>query len=134
MLRQRAHARDLAAPRRGSCGTPLQFSFIVGVLGGIPAHVGSRCSFRRRSCPLDRSGEGHRDQPWTLAHAWGRGSCSAATSAQGWRTISTCLPGGEMARSNGDLCEVAARMIRDVGRRPATVEEARQILGLGAAA
>ena len=41
------------------------------------------------------------------------------------------LPSGEMARSNGDLAEVAVRMVRDVGRRPATVEEARQILSLG---
>jgi uncharacterized protein (DUF849 family) len=43
------------------------------------------------------------------------------------------LPSGEMAKSNGDLVEVAARMTRDVGRRPATVEEARQILSLGPA-
>ncbi len=38
------------------------------------------------------------------------------------------LPSGEMAKSNGELVEVAVRMVRDVGRRPATVEEARQIL------
>jgi uncharacterized protein (DUF849 family) len=40
------------------------------------------------------------------------------------------LPSGEMARSNGDMVEVAARMTRDVGRTPATVDEARAILGL----
>ena len=34
-----------------------------------------------------------------------------------------------MAKSNGELVEVAVRLTRDVGRRPATVEEARQILG-----
>jgi uncharacterized protein (DUF849 family) len=43
------------------------------------------------------------------------------------------LPGGEMARSNGDLVGVAARMVRDVGRKVATVDQARTILGLGAA-
>jgi uncharacterized protein (DUF849 family) len=43
------------------------------------------------------------------------------------------LPHGEMAKSNGDLVEVAVRMCRDVGRRPATVDEARAILSLGAA-
>jgi uncharacterized protein (DUF849 family) len=37
-----------------------------------------------------------------------------------------------MAKSNGELIEVAARMTRDVGRRPATVEEARKILELDA--
>jgi uncharacterized protein (DUF849 family) len=42
------------------------------------------------------------------------------------------LPNGTMAKSNGELVEVAARMTRDVGRRPATVEEARKILQLDA--
>jgi uncharacterized protein (DUF849 family) len=41
------------------------------------------------------------------------------------------LPDGEMARSNGDLIAKARQMCEDVGRRPATVEEARQLLGLG---
>ena len=38
------------------------------------------------------------------------------------------LPDGEMARSNGDLVERAARMARDAGRRVATVDEARAML------
>jgi len=37
---------------------------------------------------------------------------------------------GQMAKSNGDLVEKAARMSRDVGREPATVDEARAILSL----
>ena len=41
------------------------------------------------------------------------------------------LPNGEMAKSNGELVEVAARMTRDVGRKLATVEQAREILSLG---
>ena len=41
------------------------------------------------------------------------------------------LPSGEMASSNGAMVEVAARLTRDVGRTPATVEEARAILALG---
>jgi hypothetical protein len=32
--------------------------------------------------------------------------------------ITSTLPSGEMAKSNGALVEVAARMTRDVGRRP----------------
>jgi uncharacterized protein (DUF849 family) len=35
-----------------------------------------------------------------------------------------------MARSNGDLVEKAARMVRDQGREPATVDECRARLGL----
>ena len=40
------------------------------------------------------------------------------------------LSPGEMAKGNGPLVEKAARMARDIGREPATVEEARAILKL----
>jgi uncharacterized protein (DUF849 family) len=40
------------------------------------------------------------------------------------------LPDGEMARSNGELIAKARQMTEDVGRRPATVAEAREILGV----
>jgi uncharacterized protein (DUF849 family) len=44
------------------------------------------------------------------------------------------LPDGAMARSNGDLVARAARMASDAGRRLATVQEARSMLGLPAPA
>jgi hypothetical protein len=37
-----------------------------------------------------------------------------------------------MARSNGDLVAKARQMTEDVGRRPATVAEARGLLGVPA--
>ncbi len=37
---------------------------------------------------------------------------------------------GRMAASNGELVEKAVRMIRDQGREPASLEEARRRLGL----
>jgi 3-keto-5-aminohexanoate cleavage enzyme len=40
------------------------------------------------------------------------------------------LSPGKMAEGNGPLVEKAARMARDVGREPATVEEARVMLKL----
>jgi len=40
------------------------------------------------------------------------------------------LPNGDMARSNGDLIAKARQMTEDVGRRPATVAEARELLGV----
>jgi 3-keto-5-aminohexanoate cleavage enzyme len=40
------------------------------------------------------------------------------------------LPSGEMARSNGELVAKARRMTEDVGRRPATVREARALLNI----
>ena len=40
------------------------------------------------------------------------------------------LPDGTMARSNGDLIAKARQMTEDAGRRPATVDEARALLGV----
>jgi 3-keto-5-aminohexanoate cleavage enzyme len=40
------------------------------------------------------------------------------------------LPDGAMARSNGELVARARRMAEDAGRRLASVEEARALLGL----
>ncbi len=40
------------------------------------------------------------------------------------------LPNGEMARSNGELVAKARQMTEDVGRRCATVAEARELLGV----
>jgi len=48
-----------------------------------------------------------------------------------WESIfSVYLPNGEMCRSNGDLIAKARQMAEDVGRRAATVAEARELLGL----
>jgi 3-keto-5-aminohexanoate cleavage enzyme len=40
------------------------------------------------------------------------------------------LPDGQMAGSNGDLIAKACQMAEDVGRRAATVAEAREMLGV----
>jgi 3-keto-5-aminohexanoate cleavage enzyme len=40
------------------------------------------------------------------------------------------LPNGEMARSNGELIAKARQMTEDIGRRPATVQEARAMLAI----
>ena len=40
------------------------------------------------------------------------------------------LPTGEMARSNGELIAKARQMTEDVGRRPASVHEAREMLAV----
>jgi uncharacterized protein (DUF849 family) len=111
---------------------PLQFSFIVNVLGGIPPTVESLQLQKQIATDLAPGSE------WEVI---GISKC-------GWRMIATALvlggnvraglednlylPNGEMAKSNGALVEVAARMVRDVGRRPATVDEARRILGIDA--
>ncbi|MEI7892142.1 MAG: 3-keto-5-aminohexanoate cleavage protein [Myxococcales bacterium] len=106
---------------------PLQFSFILNVLGGIPPTVES---LQLQSKIMPAGSE------WEVI---GIGRC-------GWRMIGAALalggniraglednlylPNGDMATSNGQLIEVAARMVRDVGRKVATVEQAREILSL----
>jgi 3-keto-5-aminohexanoate cleavage enzyme len=40
------------------------------------------------------------------------------------------LPDGEMAGSNGDLIAQARKLTEAAGRRPATVGEAREMLGV----
>ena len=40
------------------------------------------------------------------------------------------LPSGEMASSNGDLIATARKMAEAVGRRAASIDEARELLGL----
>jgi uncharacterized protein (DUF849 family) len=106
---------------------PLQFSFIVNVLGGIPPMVES-LQLQTKIMP-----------PGSEWEVIGISKC-------GWRMIGTALalggnvraglednvylPNGEMAKSNGELIEVCARMVRDFGRKPATVEQAKKILGL----
>ena len=106
---------------------PLQFSFIVNVLGGIPPLVES-LQLQTKIMP-----------PGSEWEVIGISHCQ-------WKMLATALvlggnircgledhlylPGGAMAKSNGELVEVAARMCRDVGRKPASVEEARKILSL----
>lgn len=109
---------------------PLQFSFIVNVLGGIPPMVES-LQLQAKLIPPGSEWEviGISDCQWRMLATGlvlgGNIRCGLEDHLY--------LPNGDMARSNGDLVEVAARMTRDVGRRPATVEEAREILSLGPA-
>lgn len=109
---------------------PLQFSFITNVLGGIPALVES-LQLQTRIMPAGSEWEviGISHGQWRMLAAalvlGGNIRCGLEDHLY--------LPSGEMATSNGQLVEVAVRLTRDVGRRPATVEEARQILSLGAA-
>jgi uncharacterized protein (DUF849 family) len=109
---------------------PLQISCVMGVTGGIRptpknlAHMADQIPGGAES----RNNWGvigiSRDQ-WRLV-------ASAAANGGNVRVgleDNFYLPEGEMARSNGDLIARARRLVEDVGRRPATVEEARELLG-----
>jgi uncharacterized protein (DUF849 family) len=106
---------------------PLEMSFIMGVLGGLPTSV--------EALQL-QAGQVPPGSHWQVI---GIGRVQ-------WRMIGAALvlggnirvglednfylPEGDMADSNGRLVERAARLTRDIGRRLATVDEARAMLGI----
>ena len=107
---------------------PYQFSFILNVLGGIPPSVES-LQLQTKIMP-----EGSEWEVIGISHCHWRMLAAALVLGGNIRTgleDHLYLPSGEMAQSNGEMVEVAARMSRDIGREPATVEEAREILSLG---
>jgi 3-keto-5-aminohexanoate cleavage enzyme len=106
---------------------PLQFSFIVGVLGGIPKEIES-LQLQTKIMPPDSEWE-----CITISHGHWRMLATALVMGGNVRTgleDHLYLPNGDKATSNGDMVDTLVRLVRDVGRRPATVEEARQILNL----
>lgn len=113
----------------GLVKAPYHFSLIVGVLGGAPAT--SRSLAHMASLVPDQSNWGvvgiGREQ-WPMVGA----ALTLGGDARVGLEDNFYLPTGEMAASNGALVEVAARLCRDIGRRPATPDEARSILGLPA--
>lgn len=106
---------------------PLQFSFIMGVMGGIPP-TADALMLQARQVPADSTWEVigiGRDQWRLVATALVLGGNIRVGLEDNFY-----LPSGEMAASNGELVAKAAAMTRDIGRQPASVDEARQMLSL----
>ena len=114
----------------GLLSEPLQIDMVMGVNGGIRptprnlAHMADQVP----GGPESRNNWGvigiSRDQ-WRLVAA----AAALGGNVRVGLEDNFYLPDGEMARSNGDLIARARRMVEDVGRRVATVEEARELLG-----
>ena len=112
---------------------PLQISLVMGVTGGIrptPRNV----AFMSEQVPGGAEGPNNwqligvsRDQ-WKLIGA----ALTLGGNVRAGLEDNLYLPDGEMATSNGDLIAKARQMAEDIGRRAATVTEARQMLGLPA--
>ncbi len=112
---------------------PLQISLVMGVLGGIrptPRNV----TVMSDQIPGGPEGPNQwqvigisRDQ-WKLLGA----SLVLGGNVRAGVEDNIYLPDGKMCRSNGDLIGKARQMAEDVGRRPATVAEARELLGITA--
>ncbi|MCB1303137.1 MAG: 3-keto-5-aminohexanoate cleavage protein [Leptospiraceae bacterium] len=109
---------------------PLQFSFILGVLGGAPA-TARQLARMVEMTPAGSHWEviGISHVQWTLIAA----ALSMGGNIRVGLEDNFYVSPGEMATSNGDLVDKAARMARDCGREVASIEESRKILGLSAA-
>jgi 3-keto-5-aminohexanoate cleavage enzyme len=114
---------------KGLLTPPLQFSFIMGVLGGIRA-TSENLALQAREAPPGSTWEviGISHEQWRMI---------AAALALGGNVrvglednFYLDAQGTQMAKSNGDLVAKAVRMARDIGREPATVDEARAMLSL----
>jgi uncharacterized protein (DUF849 family) len=114
----------------GLLEAPLHADFVMGVVGGVPATARNLGAMADNLAAI---GQPHhwgvigisRDQ-WMLVAA----ALTLGGSVRVGLEDNFYLPSGEMARSNGDLIAQARRMVEEVGRRPATVHEARDLLGI----
>lgn len=110
---------------------PLQISLVMGVVGGIrptPRNV----EVMADQIPGGSEGPNNwqvigisRDQ-WKLLGA----AVVLGGNIRAGVEDNLYLPDGSMAKSNGDLVGKARQIVEDAGRRVATVDEARKLLGL----
>jgi 3-keto-5-aminohexanoate cleavage enzyme len=122
-----ANAEPLLA--MGALKRPLQYSFVLGVLGGAAPSAETMATMARSL---------HSQDTWELI----------GIGRPQWRLLGAALAlggnvrvglednfyldaaGTEMAKGNGPLVEKAVRMARDVGRTPLSPDEARAALSL----
>jgi 3-keto-5-aminohexanoate cleavage enzyme len=114
----------------GALQGPLQYSFILGVLGGVAPTVDNLSAMSKQIRP---------DDTWEVI----------GISKVQWKLVGAALTlggnirvglednfyldaaGTQMAKGNSPLVEKAVRMARDIGREPMTPDEARAALGIG---
>jgi 3-keto-5-aminohexanoate cleavage enzyme len=110
---------------------PLQISLVMGVTGGI------RPTPRNVTLMSDQipGGPAGRNQWQTIGISRDQWKLLGSALVLGGNVRAGVednlyLPNGEMAKSNGELVAKARQMAEDVGRRPAGVAEARELLGV----
>jgi 3-keto-5-aminohexanoate cleavage enzyme len=116
----------------GILAEPLHADFVMGVVGGVPPTARNLAVMADNLAQVGSGG-----------HHWGvigigRGQwmlVAAALTLGGSIRVGLednfYLPDGTMARSNGELIAKARQLTEDLGRRPATVQEARELLAIG---
>jgi uncharacterized protein (DUF849 family) len=109
---------------------PCDVNLVMGVLGGMRANVetlGFIVSQLRPGTIWKTTPISHMTWPLTSA------ALSLGGNVRVGLEDNFYLPDGKMVRSNGELVAHAAALARSIGREPASVDEARQILQLGSA-
>ena len=115
----------------GLVSPPLQVSCVMGVTGGIRptaknlAHMADQIPGGADG-PSNWGVIGISREQWMLVAA----ALTLGGNVRVGLEDNFYLPGGEMARSNGDLVAEARRMAEAVGRRAASVAETRKMLAL----
>jgi 3-keto-5-aminohexanoate cleavage enzyme len=110
---------------------PLQISLVMGVHGGVRP-TARNVAFMSEQIPGGAEGPnnwqviGVSREQWRLVGA----ALALGGNARVGLEDNFYLPDSEMAGSNGDLVAKARQMVEDVGRRAATVAEAREMLGV----
>ncbi|HET7482144.1 MAG TPA: 3-keto-5-aminohexanoate cleavage protein, partial [Actinomycetota bacterium] len=106
---------------------PIQFSLILGVLGGAPPDART-LAHMATLLPQSSTWEviGISRKQWTLVAA----AASLGGNARVGLEDNFYLPSDEMASSNGDLVETAATLIELTGRKVADPATARRLLSL----
>lgn len=112
---------------KGWLREPMQFSLILGVLGGISADPRNLAHMASR-VPPGSNWEviGISREQWMLIAA----ACALGGNVRAGLEDNFYLPNGDRAKGNGQLIEQAVRIVESQGRRIATPNEARRILGI----
>jgi 3-keto-5-aminohexanoate cleavage enzyme len=114
----------------GLLSEPLQIDCVMGVNGGIRptprnlAHMADQIPGGAEG-PNNWGVIGISRDQWRLVAA----AAALGGNVRVGLEDNFYLPNGDMVRSNGDLIAKARQMVQDVGRRPASVAEARELLG-----
>jgi 3-keto-5-aminohexanoate cleavage enzyme len=111
----------------GVLAEPLHVSCVMGIVGGVPASARNLAVMADNVPARSHWGViGISRRQWMLVAA----ALTLGGSVRVGLEDNFYLPDGTMARSNGDLIAKARQMAQDVGRRVATVAQAREILGV----
>jgi 3-keto-5-aminohexanoate cleavage enzyme len=117
----------------GLLEAPLHADFVMGVVGGVPPTARNLAAMADNMPAPGPDGRTHhwgvigigREQ-WMLVGA----ALTLGGSIRVGLEDNFYLPDGRMARSNGELIAKARQLTEELGRRPATVSEARALLGI----